>query len=551
MHPLTDQLLRNRGIIDPEEQQRFLVPDYGRDVRDPFGILGMDKAVSRILDAMRGGEEIVIFGDYDCDGIPGSVILHDLFTKIGYANFRNYIPHRHNEGYGLSVAAIERFIEEGVGLVITVDCGITDVAAITKAKEAGLDVIITDHHLPGPVLPPAFAVLNSKQEGDTYHDNMLCGAGVAFKLAQGILARGGFDDIPTGWEKWLLDMAGVATIADMVPLTKENRALAYFGLKVLRRSGRPGLRALLSTAKVDQRFITEEDVGFTIAPRINAASRMAEPIAAFHMLATEDEAKAIDHARALEKLNDSRKLATKAMAKEAHAQIGERKKLPEVLVVGKQGWAVGVAGIVAAQLVEHYQRPVFVWCGDGDSIKGSCRSDGTISVVELMHAVTDEVFVARGGHANAGGFSVNPAHIDELEDALNRAYKTIEKHILPENLYELDGQLQLSEVSRDTFAAIAALAPFGEGNPRPIFAFRGVRVADVQMFGKTKEHLKVTLIDESGSMSEAIAWYKHQKSYPHVSIEKGMNITMIAHIEESRFLGKVQLRLRIVDVLPA
>lgn len=551
MHPLTEQLLRNRGITDPALQEEFLFPDYARDVRDPFGILNMEKSVERILAAMRAGEEIVIFGDYDCDGIPGSVILHDLFTKIGYDNFRNYIPHRHNEGYGLSVKAVEKFIEEGVQLIITVDCGITDVAAVEVANAAGIDVIITDHHLPGPILPPAFAIINSKQEGDTYHDNMLCGAGVAFKLTQGLLLRGGFADIPLGWEKWLLDMAGISTIADMVPLVKENRALAYFGLKVLRRSARPGLRALLSTAKVDQRFLTEEDVGFTIAPRINAASRMAEPIAAFHMLAADDEGKAIAHARALEELNNSRKLVSKQMAREAHGMVAAYKKLPEVIVVGKDGWSVGVAGIVAAQLVERYQKPAFVWCQDGDAIKGSCRSDGTISVVELMRAVPDEIFSARGGHAQAGGFSVHADYITGLEKALNKAHKKIEKNILPENLYEIDGYLQLSDVSRETFLAISALAPFGEGNQKPVFAFRGVRAIDVQMFGKTKEHLKVLLGDETGKNVEAIAWYKTPASYPRVQLEKGANITMIAHIEESRFLGKVQLRLRIVDIIPA
>lgn len=551
MHPLTEQLLRNRGIIDPAEQQAFLNPDYTRDVRDPFGILNMEKAVDRILSGMRAGEDIVIFGDYDCDGIPGSVILHDLFVKIGYDNFRNYIPHRHNEGYGLSVAAVEKFIKEGVQLIITVDCGITDVAAVEVANAAGITVIITDHHLPGPVLPPAFAILNSKQEGDTYHDNMLCGAGVAFKLSQAMLKKGGFADIPDGWEKWLLDMAGISTIADMVPLVKENRALAYFGLKVLKRSARPGLKALLATAKVDQRFLTEEDVGFTIAPRINAASRMAEPIAAFHMLAADDEAKAIAHAKALEDLNNSRKLATKKMAEEAHRIVSELKKIPEVLVVGKIGWSVGVAGIVAAQLVERYQKPAFVWCQDGDEIKGSCRSDGSISVVELMHAVPGEVFIARGGHAQAGGFSVHPDHINDFAKALNKAHKGVTKNISPDSLYETDGHLQLADVSRETYNAITALAPFGEGNPKPIFAFEGVRVADVQMFGKTKEHLKVVLSDELGRSAEAIAWYKTPASYPHAHLVKGGSVTMIAHVEESRFLGKVQLRLRIIDILPA
>lgn len=551
MHPLTEKLLVNRGITNPAKQQEFLAPDYLRDVGDPFAILNMDRAVGRIIAAMQNGEDIVIFGDYDCDGIPGSVVLHDFFNKIEYVNFRNYIPHRHKEGYGLSVSAVTQFIADGVKLIITVDCGIGDIAAVALAESAGVNVIITDHHLPGAELPPAFTIVNSKQEGDTYHDNMLCGAGVAFKLVQALLRSGNFKDIQEGYEKWLLDMVGISTIADMVPLVKENRALAYFGLKVLRRSPRAGLRALLNDAKVDQRFLTEDDIGFTIAPRINAASRMADPTIAFNMLAAEKPETAIAYARELERLNNSRKLLTKQMVKDAHVMISGRKKIEAILVIGKNDWTVGVAGIVAAQLVEHYARPVFVWCGEGEDIKGSCRSDGTVSLFELMHAVPDGIFSARGGHEAAGGFSLLPGSEDKLEHALNKAHAALHKKESTASEYEVDAQLQLRDVNKETHVAISALAPFGEGNAKPIFAFPHVRVSDVQQFGKTKEHLRIMLTDETGASVEAIAWFKTPADYKNAEIVKGATITMIAFLEESRFLGKVQLRLRIKDVLRA
>ncbi len=549
MHQLTKHLLINRGITGDREQEEFLSPDYNRDVRDPFLILNMEKAVLRILDAMRNGEEIIIYGDYDCDGIPGSVVLHDAFKKIGYENFRNYIPHRHNEGFGFSVNAVNTFIKEGAQLIITVDCGISDVDATQLAQDNGIDVIITDHHIPGEVMPPAFAIVNSKQEGDTYHDNMLCGAGVAFKIVQALIKIGNFKDIPNGYEKWLLDMVGIATIADMVPLVKENRAFAYFGLKVLRKSMRPGLNALLMDAKVDQRFLNEDDIGFTIAPRINAASRMSDPSIAFKMLSSESPSTAIAYAKELEKLNNSRKLITKEIVKEAHTIIGKQKKIKSVLVVGKSEWTVGVAGIVAAQLVEHYLRPVFVWCGEDGEIKGSCRSDGTVSLHELMHAIPDGIFSAKGGHDGAGGFSVILGKIDELDLALNEAHSTIRKTLGTKGEYITDGNLQLRDVNNETYKAISALAPFGEGNRRPIFLFNHVRIHEASQFGKTKEHLKVVFTDETGAFVNAIAWFKTPKNYTDVSVVNGNVVTLIAFLEESRFLGRVELRLRIVDIV--
>jgi single-stranded-DNA-specific exonuclease len=545
MHPLTLKLLENRGIVDPQAQQEFLYPDYDRDIKNPLDIIDMEKAARRVLLAMEEGQEIVIFGDYDCDGIPGSVVLHDLFAMIGYENVRNYIPHRHHEGYGLSVAAAEKFIKEDVNLIITVDCGITDVAAVELLQGANIDVIVTDHHLPGPVLPPAYAIVNSKRPECTYHDNMLCGAGVAFKLAQAVLKLGSFKDIPNGREKWLLDMAGLSTIADMVPLVKENRALAYFGLKVLRKSPRPGLQAMLREAKVDQRYLTETDVGFTIAPRVNAASRMAEPIHAFHTLAARDPGIGADFARELEQLNTKRKEIGKEMEKRAVTQAESLGNRP-VIVVGDNDWTVGVAGIIASKLVERFKKPVFVWCKETSGIKGSCRSDGTVNLVTLMHAVQDGVFAARGGHALAGGFSVFEDKLGELEDALCGAYESLEKSDRIEKVYEPEIDLNVSDVNYETFNAISMLAPFGEGNPRPVVALSDVDIVSAQAYGKTKEHLKVVIRDKGGAQTEALAWYKLPENFNLVA---GQKRTIIAHIEESRFLGRVSLRLQLLDVI--
>src|SRR3989338_6980163 len=548
MHPLTKTLLEKRGITDLSAQEHFLYPDFGRDTYDPFLILNMEKAVERILSAMQGGERIVVYGDYDCDGIPGSVILHDLFTKLGYKNFFNYIPHRHLEGYGLNNEAVAQLRREGITLMITVDCGITDVLEVTLAQELGMDVIVTDHHLPQAVLPHAYAVINSKQKGDTYPDPMLCGAGVAWKLAQAILSRGNFPDVAVGWEKWLLDMAGLSTIADMVPLKNENRVLAYYGLKVLRRSPRPGLQALLREAGVDQRYLSEEDVGFTIGPRINAASRMDVPLRAFELLSTEDPFIGGEREKHLAGLNGERKLTVARMMKEAKKVLRER-TIREVIVVGSPSWRVGVVGIVANQLAEEYDRRVFVWGREGTrEIKGSCRSDGRVNLVELMVAVRDGIFIDRGGHEFSGGFSVSHEHIHLLEDALVEAHGCLPKKEVKTEKIASDAELMLDEVNEETFHAIDLLAPFGEGNPKPHFLFRGVRIEFVAPFGKEKNHLKLIFKNSGGSRIEAIGFFLAPSDFPGADVRNGGTIDLVATFEKSYFRGRPELRLRIIDI---
>ena len=284
----------------------------------------MERAVVRILRAVSEGERVVIYSDYDCDGIPGAVVLHDFFAAIGFSNFINYIPHRHYEGFGLSVEAIEKLHQDNATLIITIDCGTSDTEAIHVAKRLGVDVIVTDHHEPPEELPEAIAIVNPKV-GDSYPFDGLCGAAVVFKLVQACLERGqeqGLFTLKPGWEKWWLDMVGIATIADMVPLTDENRVLAHYGLSVLRKSRRPGLQQLLRKQRASQRNLTEDDIGFTIGPRINAASRMDTPEDAFKLLATKDEREAgafVDH---LEKLNNERKGLVAAMTKDIHKRHG-------------------------------------------------------------------------------------------------------------------------------------------------------------------------------------------------------------------------------------
>jgi single-stranded-DNA-specific exonuclease len=547
---LEQALLRARGLETKEAIEDFFNPSYESHIGDPFGIIDLEKAAKRIVHAVKENEKIVIYGDYDCDGIPGSVVLHDFFSKIEYENFVNYIPHRHKEGYGLHAHAIEQFAKDGVSLVVTVDNGITNVKEVELANALGLDVIITDHHLPQAVIPPAYAVVNSKRKEDTYHDNMLCGAAVAWKLVCGILKIERFG-IREGWEKWLLDMVGLSTVADMVPLQKENRALAHFGLKVLRKSQRPGLQKLLSLARQEQRLLTEEDIGFTIAPRINAASRMDEPIKAFHLLAARNHEEAHALAEHLTELNDNRKLAVARMMKEIRAHMKTR-ELREVVVVGNPAWRVGVVGLAAGTLAEELGRPVFVWGREGgETLKGSCRSEGRTNMVELMVAAGDAL-LEKGGHEQAGGFSVSHEEVHTLEDRLVDAYHSLYPEGVPEMRKEElrpDFELSPEEITTDITRRLERFAPFGIGNPKPLFLFRGVTIGKIKYFGKNKEHLELLIGRQGMKPLSAIAFFgAHTLGKDRV---EGERLHIFAHIEKNTSRFGDPVRLRLVDLQTA
>jgi single-stranded-DNA-specific exonuclease len=556
--PIVKKLLFHRGITTKAEADRFMDPDWDRDSNDPFLMLNMEKAVDRILSAIKKEEKIVIYSDYDADGIPGGVVLHDFFKKIGYSNFSNYIPHRHDEGYGLKTDAIEIFAKDGVNLIITVDLGITDIEPIALINKLGMEVIVTDHHLPVilndmQVLPAAYTVLDSKQAGDEYPDNMLCGAGVAFKLVQALLKKGKkqglFQDIPDGWEKWLLDMAGLSTIADMVPLKKENRVLAKYGLTVMRKSKRVGLLALLRKMNISQKDLTEDDIGYMIVPRINAAGRMDHPMRAFELLATADPAEAEHLAEHLSHINDQRKGHVAVIIKEARKHL-ELRELREVIVVGHPEWMPGVLGLVANKLVEDFKRPVFVWGYDSaGKIKGSCRGNGTMSIVELMRAVPEGIFLDVGGHHEAGGFSTIHEHIHTLEETLSDLYMKMNIETGGVVKY-IDSTLILDDVTWKTFKEIDALSPFGLENEKPIFLFENVEIDAMRIFGKTKEHLGLDFRDSNNKKVSAIGFFLTDKNFPDIKMGSGEKINLIASFERSTFRNITELRLRITDILP-
>ncbi len=535
---LVRNLLRNRGVEGEEDVNRFLFPRY-EHLHDPFLMKNMERAVVRLFEAVEAKEKICVYSDYDCDGIPGAVIVSDILRDIG-ADFRVYIPEREDEGYGFHESAARALIDEGVTLFITIDVGTANHETVAFAEANGANVIICDHHI-SPTVPKAYAVLNPHQPEETYPEAILSGAGVAFKFMCAFIVKyGEYYKIPEGREKWLLDMAGLATIADQVPLVGENRAIAHFGLKVLRKTKRPGLIALCAKNRLEKENITEDDIGFTIAPRLNAASRMASPMLSYELLSTKDQKVANDLASELSLLNDRRKTLSAVMMREANKKISERLG-DGPIVVGNPDWRLGMLGLIASRLAENHNRAVFVWTRTKNGvIKGSCRTDGVVNVYELMKLLPEGTFIEFGGHAPAGGFSMAIDRVHSLESALlevaNKApvFTPEDKELL---------SLDLSELAGDFYTHLSMLAPFGEGNPKPLFYVDNARIKDKKMFGKEKEHLEI-IIEKPGAKP-----YKCISFFGEPDEVKGLGVgdvfpRVAVTVEQSTFGYKPEIRLR-------
>lgn len=553
MTDLVKELLQKRGIIEEGEIEKFLNPDYERDTYSASLLEGIDRAVARVLSAIAQNERIAIYADFDCDGIPGAVVLWDFFKRIGYENFEVYLPHRDREGYGFHAEAIDYLAEAQVSLIITVDVGTTAVESVAHAKKRGVDVIVTDHHeASSEKLPGAVAVINPKLGEYPFRD--LCGAGVAFKLVQAVLAEGRrrelerFTAIPEGWEKWLLDMVAVATVADMVPLVGENRALVHFGLKVLRKSPRPGLLALVNRLRLRRSELTEDDIAFSIAPRVNAASRMDEPDTAFRLFTCESRDEAGRIVARLEELNTQRKGVVSSVVRQAKKLVRHRfKKEDHVVVLGNPEWKPAILGLAANSIMADRGGIVCMWGRDANGkLKGSCRSDGRVSLVDLF-ANAGDVFLESGGHANSGGFSVSHKNVHSLPEVLAEAIAKIGQPAQNENTKAPDALITLPEVSAPLFGQVSKLAPFGIGNPKPVFRVSGIRVTEVKRFGKSSAHVELALeCRKSGARSRGFDFFRTPEGFTHTPVQ-GEEAEVLATIERDSYRGGLALRL--IDVL--
>lgn len=487
------RLLMDRGIDTPQKINKYLHPKMD-DLHDPMLMQDMDKAVAVIRDAVNKGEEIVVFGDYDVDGVTATAILLTYLRKQG-AKVGFYIPDRHGEGYGLNIAAVEQ-IASHAKLLITVDCGITCPAEVARARELGMRVIVTDHHQLGLELPQCEAVLNPLM--GSYPFRRLCGAGVAFKLVQ---ALGGMDAIESLWE-----LAALATIADIVPLLDENRVIVSFGLRAMAQTQRPGLIALMESASVDARNVSASDVAFRMAPRINAGGRLALASRGVELLTTRRLDTAREIAAELDQDNTKRReLELEIFAKADELARREIDFLTErAIVVCGEGWNPGVIGLAASRLVERYKWPAILLSQDGEVCVGSARSIPGVDIHAAM-ATCRDLFVRFGGHAQAAGLTIEKKNVPEFKRRLTQAIleQSEPEAFIPTEEYDLE--LELSEMTEGLIEAFSSMQPTGFGNPAPVFCVRGVHTTDIRAIGKEGAHLRMRL--SSGSeMRNAIGF---------------------------------------------
>ena len=495
--PVPNSTLRSifarRGVDTPEKFTRFVAPTL-EDLHDPAGIHGIDSACDRIFRAIRDSETIVIYGDYDVDGVTSIVLLQTVLRSIG-ADPRFVVPHRLVDGYGLKIEVLERVLtSRNVKLVITVDCGITSIEPVRLAIERGIDVIITDHHLPPGTLPEAAAVLNPKQDGCTYPFKDLAGVGVAFKLCCELIRRSGKKISIES----LLKIAAIGTVADVAPLIGENRVIARLGLDGLADTRNLGLRALLRRLGLHGRPLRATDVGFKIGPRINAAGRLASADTAIQLFAaaTEDEAWAI--CTELDRLNAERQQIEREVREVASRQIagGER-----ILVLAGDQWHKGVLGLTAGRIAQQCYRPTLAISIDGEQAVGSGRSIPTINLHEQLSAVS-ELFTHFGGHEFACGFSLPARNVPKLRQLLSENFAALDDDLFLRRAC-VDGSVTLAEVDREFILGHEMLQPFGAGNAQPLLVIRGVSVTGKRPFAE--DCCELTLQDGTGS-GTAVVW---------------------------------------------
>jgi single-stranded-DNA-specific exonuclease len=543
LHPTVARLLCLRGLDDPAAAERFLNPSLDH-LYDPFRLTDMDRAVARLELALSRRERIAIHGDYDVDGITSTVILRRALEMLG-GSVVHFIPERLRDGYGLQPAAIDRLHQDGISLIVSVDCGIRGTDAALRARELGVDLIITDHHEPDGTLPAALAVINPKRHDCSYPDKYLAGVGVALKLVQALCSRAGKD-------KWLpafVKIAAVGTLADVVPLVGENRVIARLGLASLSRGPHTiGLRSLLEASGLAGRTIDSYEVAFLLAPRVNAAGRMSTPDIATRLLLATDEAMA-GEARALaQQLNDEN---LRRQQEEADLVAQARKTIEtdpavgahNVLVVGGDSWHRGVIGIAASKLVDAYHKPAIVLSVDGDVAHGSCRSIPDFDILAALEHCAD-LFVRFGGHKQAAGLTMEAARVPEFRARINGyADDVLEPDQLRPRL-RIDGPLSLKAITPDLVRGLDALGPFGMGNPRPVFHASPVEIVDGPRSIKER-HLSMTF-NQDGRRFRAIAWRAAEQAEFLDRHRAGVNLAF--SLDRNEYQGETYLELSVADI---
>ncbi len=501
---LFERILAARGLTMRATREAFLQPDYAAVKHDPFLLPDMKKAVARLKQAREQGEKIVIYGDYDIDGLSATALLLDAFGKFGFEGVDAFIPNRFVEGYGMTMGAVDKVRDMGADLIVTVDTGSLCHAEIAYATSLGIDTVVTDHHNVAETPPPSVAAVNPKFSGHSYPFRDLCGAGVAFKLVQALQTE--LDGLPDGYEKWLLDLVALGTVCDIVTLVDENRANVYWGLEVLKKQQRPGLKALMTVAGIEPEQVNARHLGFGLGPRMNAAGRLETAQHALDMLVARDGLAALEASEKLEELNIKRRGIQDAIFEEA-CQQAEELADDRVLVVSSDGWNHGVIGIVASKLVEKYKKPVFIIGERGEEATGSARSFGDFSAADAVRAA-DDIIIKGGGHGAAAGVTLETEKIGDFRRRVNEFYDSLqlthqERYLLPRADVEID---DFSEINEELVANLARMEPFGNGNPEPVLKITTASVLSMRRMGADGQHVKLALRDKDGTVLQMLAF---------------------------------------------
>jgi single-stranded-DNA-specific exonuclease len=535
---LVAQLLCNRGITEPAQIEAFLAADE-RLLNDPFLLPDMDKAVARIYHALLSGEAIAIYGDFDADGITATTLLVEGLSSLG-GRVVPYIPHRTEEGYGINDAALARLSQQGISLVVTVDCGVTATDEVEEAQQLGLDIVVTDHHTVPPQLPPAIAVVDPKRDDSCYPFADLAGVGVAFKLLQALFHSLGKDSDMTDF----LELVALGTVADVVSLLGENRYLVKRGIAALHTTERPGLTELARCAGVPLSGIESETISWVLAPRLNAAGRLDHAGIGYHLLTTRSLEEAQRLASLLERKNAERQRLTQATLVKAREQLSTTGTDLPLLMVGGEDFHNGVVGVVAGRLVDEFYRPAVVFERGEEWSRGSARSIPNFNIIAALSDCGD-LLSRFGGHPMAAGFTIATENLDRLrvrllEIASNQIASFDLGSVIP-----IDAEVSLSSLSGGTFKMMQQLAPFGCANPYPVFIARGVKVEEYRNVGREREHLRLKLREDSATWS-AISF----RMGPRID-EVTPRLDIVFKVEVDLWGGGNTLQLNILDFVSA
>ncbi len=502
LSPIVLQLLYNRGIKDREEMEKFLNPDYIHDLHDPFLFIDMSKAIDRINTALNNQEKILIYGDYDSDGICSSVIIATALDQLKFVNYEVYLPHREKEGYGLNQEAVADIIASKATLVITLDCGITNCEEITRLNQAKIDTIIIDHHVVGPEVPSAYAIINPKRPEETYPYKDLATVGLAFKFVSALLTKSTLPKqaIDTSL-KWLLDLVAVATVTDMVPLLGENRIMLKYGLIVLNKTRRTGFKYLIDSInnfKNETKIITEHEIGFQIGPRINAASRMGHAMVAYNLLIANNHETATLLTAELNEHNKNRQEFVSEVLSSVIDQINKSGVNQKVIVVFDEKCTAGIAGIIASKIVDKYARPAIVVGKSAKGYVGSGRSVDGFHITNIINQLNSEMdnklFLKCGGHAKACGFTLNSIDdLDILRTGINKIADAVLKNHVFNKQINVDAIIDLNDIDLSLYKELKKFEPHGAANPKPKFLSKGVMVSSISKVGAMGKHLRLSV----------------------------------------------------------